>query len=103
FNVEGEIPEDGFLVYLDSETRGSLGEFDVFNAEITGGALPSPNGDASGFYFRIFENDANIKLTVFDETTNPQIEPEAALEGIEEFTSVAWDSTNSVLSMLIPI
>jgi len=86
FNVEGEIPEDGLLVYVDSETRGSLGEFDVFNSEITGGALPSPNGDASGFYFRIFENDANIKLTVFDETTNPQIEPEAALEGIEEFT-----------------
>ncbi|MEO0687100.1 MAG: hypothetical protein AAFY76_19145, partial [Cyanobacteria bacterium J06649_11] len=86
FNVEGEIPSDGLLVYVDSETRASLGEFDVFNTEITGGALPSPNGDASGFYFRIFENNANLKLQVFDESTNPQIEPEAALEGIEEFS-----------------
>ncbi|MBE9215027.1 pre-peptidase C-terminal domain-containing protein [Plectonema cf. radiosum LEGE 06105] len=86
FNVEGEIPSDGLLVYVDSETRGSLGEFDVFNTEITGGAVPSANGDASGFYFRIFENTANLKLQVFDETTNPLISPEDALEGIEEFS-----------------
>ena len=86
FNVEGDIPEDGLLVYVDSETRAALGEFDVFNAEITGGLFPSGNGDASGFYFRILENTANIKLTVFDETTNPLIPPEDALEGIEEFT-----------------
>ncbi|MGF1676350.1 MAG: PPC domain-containing protein, partial [Rivularia sp. (in: cyanobacteria)] len=86
FNVEGEIPSDGLLVYVDSETRGALGEFDVFNTEITGGAVPSANSDASGFYFRIFENTANLKLQVFDETTNPAISPEDALEGIEEFS-----------------
>ena len=85
FDVEGEIPESGLLVYVDSETRGALGEFDVFNAEVTGGALPSANGDASGFYFRIDENNANIKLNVFDETTNPEIPEEDALEGIESF------------------
>ena len=86
FNVNGDIPEDGLLIYVDSETRASLGEFDVFNAEVTGGVFPSANGDASGFYFRVFENTANIKLQVFDETTNPQIPPENALEGIEKFT-----------------
>jgi hypothetical protein len=85
FNVDGDIPEGGLLAYLDSETRGSLGEFDVFNAEVTGGAFPSANGDASGFYFLIQENTANISLSVFDETTNELIPEEDALEGIEEF------------------
>ena len=85
FNVDGDIPEDGLLVYVDSETRGALGEFDVFNAEVTGGALPSAKGDASGFYFRIEDNNANIDLNVFDETTNREIPEEDALEGIESF------------------
>ncbi|MEO1799100.1 MAG: pre-peptidase C-terminal domain-containing protein [Cyanobacteria bacterium J06629_2] len=85
FNVDGEIPDDGLLVYVNSETRASLGEFDVFNAEITGGAVPAPNGEASGFYFLIQENTANIRLNVFDETTNELIPAEDALEGIESF------------------
>ncbi|MEL4896888.1 pre-peptidase C-terminal domain-containing protein [Crocosphaera sp. Alani8] len=86
FTVTGDIAPEGLLVYVDSETRAALGEFDVFNAEVSGGAFPAPNGDASGFYFRIFENTATIKLAVFDETTNPEIPAEDALEGIEDFT-----------------
>ena len=85
FNVDGEIPEEGLLVYVNSDTRAALGEFDVFNAEITGGAVPAPNGEASGFYFLIQENTANIRLEVFDETTNELIPEEDALEGIESF------------------
>ena len=34
----------------------------------------------------MFEDGASITLNVFDETTNPQIEPEDAVEGIESFT-----------------
>ncbi|MEL7330658.1 MAG: pre-peptidase C-terminal domain-containing protein [Cyanobacteria bacterium J06560_2] len=83
--VDGEIPAEGLQVYIDSEDS-LLGEFDVFNAEVTGGAFPSPNGTASGFFFRVFENTATIKLAVFDETTNDQIAPEDALEGIEDFS-----------------
>ena len=82
--VDGEIPDEGLQVYLDSPDR-ILGEFDVFNAEVMGGAFPSPNGTASGFFFRVFENTATIKLAVFDETTNDQIPAEDALEGIESF------------------
>ncbi|MEO1183750.1 MAG: PPC domain-containing protein, partial [Cyanobacteria bacterium J06636_27] len=86
FNVTGDIPADGVLVYVDSGIRSSIGEFDVFNAEITGASFPTINNDAGGFYFRIFEDGANIKLNVFDETTNPEIPAEDALEGVEEFT-----------------
>ncbi|MEO1387489.1 MAG: pre-peptidase C-terminal domain-containing protein [Cyanobacteria bacterium J06634_6] len=83
--VDGDIPPEGLQVYIDSEDR-LLGEFDVFNAEVTGGAFPSPNGTASGFFFRVFEKTATIKLAVFDETTNDQIPAEDALEGIESFS-----------------
>ena len=58
----------------------------IFNAVVTGGAFPTPNSNASGFFFRVFENNASIMLRVFDETTNPQIAAEDALEGVEEFT-----------------
>ncbi|MEL6325306.1 MAG: pre-peptidase C-terminal domain-containing protein [Cyanobacteria bacterium J06626_23] len=92
-NVTGEIPAEGLLIAMDGQVpgtedsaRGFLGEFDVFNAEVTGGPFPSPNGSASGFFFRVFENTATIKLQVFDETTNDQISPEDALEGVENFT-----------------
>ncbi|WP_366524901.1 pre-peptidase C-terminal domain-containing protein [Acaryochloris sp. IP29b_bin.137] len=84
--ITGDVPADGLLVYIDGEARGLLGEFDVFNAEVTGGAFPSPNGNASGFFFRVFENTATIKLSVFDETTNPEIPAEDALEGVENFS-----------------
>ena len=82
----GDIPDDGLLVYIDGGERGFLGEFDVFNAQISGGTFPSPNGAASGFFFRVFENVATITLEVFDETTTDQIPPEDALDGVENFT-----------------
>ena len=87
FNVDGDIPEDGVLVYVNSASgdRGDLGEFDVFNAEISGGTVPFANFAASGFYFKIFEDGASITLSAFDETTNPEIE-EGIVEGIQSFT-----------------
>lgn len=84
--VTGTVPADGLLIYIASEARALLGEFDVFNATVVGGAFPAPNSNASGFFFRVFQNNAAITLNVFDETTNPQIPPEVALEGVEEFT-----------------
>ncbi|MGF1674212.1 MAG: PPC domain-containing protein, partial [Rivularia sp. (in: cyanobacteria)] len=86
FNVEGEIPEYGLLVYVNSPgNRAALGEFDVFNAEVSGGTVPFPNFAASGFYFKLLENEASITVPAFDETTNPEIE-EGIVEGIQEFT-----------------
>ncbi|MEM9275630.1 MAG: pre-peptidase C-terminal domain-containing protein [Cyanobacteria bacterium P01_F01_bin.143] len=87
FNVDGDIPEDGVLVYVNSTSgdRGDLGEFNVFDAEISGGTVPFANFVASGFYFKIFEDGASITLSAFDETTNPEIE-EGIVEGIQSFT-----------------
>ena len=104
-NVTGDIPAEGLLIAMDGQVpgtedsaRGFLGEFDVFNAEVTGGPFPSPNGSASGFFFRVFENTATIKLQVFDETTNDQIAPEDALEGVENFTFSVLPSDTYTIS-----
>ncbi|MEM8613665.1 MAG: pre-peptidase C-terminal domain-containing protein [Cyanobacteria bacterium P01_H01_bin.105] len=86
FTVEGAIPDDGVLVYVDSGVRAAVGEFNIFAAEVSGGVFPSSNFASSGFYFKVFEDGASITLDVFDESTNPQIEPEDAVEGIESFT-----------------
>ncbi len=85
FNVDGDVPSDGILVYVNSPSRGALGEFDVFNAEISGSTTPFPNFAASGFYFKILEDGASITVPAFDETTNPEIE-EGIVEGVQEFT-----------------
>ena len=86
FNVDGDIPADGVLVYVNSGVRAAVGEFNIFNAEVSGGVFPASNFLSSGFYFKVFEAGASIQLDVFDETTNPEIEPADAVEGIESFT-----------------
>lgn len=86
FNLSEAPPADGVLIYVDSETEGVISEFNVFDAEITGADAPFPNGDVSGFYLRMTEQTATITVSAFDETTNPQLTPEQALEGIESVT-----------------
>ncbi|NEP63836.1 MAG: hypothetical protein F6K31_44250, partial [Symploca sp. SIO2G7] len=86
FDVDGDIPDGGVLVFLDSGVRAAVGEFNIFNAEISGGVFPSANFLSSGFYFKLFEDGASITLSAFDETLNPRIDPEDAVEGIESFT-----------------
>ncbi|MEM6716763.1 MAG: DVUA0089 family protein, partial [Cyanobacteria bacterium P01_C01_bin.147] len=86
FTLDSPPPPEGVLVNIDSGVRAALGEFDVFNAAVVGGDFPSPNFRASGFFFRITEQTATITLAAFDETTNPEIPAEDALEGLEEFT-----------------
>ncbi|NEP16792.1 MAG: hypothetical protein F6J97_07785, partial [Leptolyngbya sp. SIO4C1] len=86
FTLDSPPPAEGVLVNVDSGIRAALGEFDVFNAEVVGGDFPSPNFRASGFFFRITEQTASITLAAFDETTNPEIPAEDALEGVEAFT-----------------
>ena len=86
FSLNEAPPEGGLTINLDSGVRAALGEFDVFNAEIAGGNFPSPNFQASGFFFTMTEQTATITLAAFDETTNPDISAEDALEGIDELT-----------------
>ena len=83
FELSEAPPAEGILVYVDTETEAVLSEFNVFDAKITGADAPFPNSDVSGFYLRMTEQTATVTVSAFDETTNPQLTPEDALEGIE--------------------
>ncbi|MEM7061675.1 MAG: pre-peptidase C-terminal domain-containing protein [Cyanobacteria bacterium P01_B01_bin.77] len=86
FKLSEPPPEDGVVVYLASEQDplvGSvLGQFNVLEAEITGGTFPVPDGNEAGFFFTITEQTAGITVSVFDELTVPGIDPFAVQEGI---------------------
>ncbi|MEM9219978.1 MAG: pre-peptidase C-terminal domain-containing protein [Cyanobacteria bacterium P01_F01_bin.150] len=86
FTLSEAPPEDGLVVFVDSEddpvVGSPLGQFAVLEAEVTGGNFPVPNGDSSGFFFTITEQTATITLSAFDELTVPGIEPLAVQEGI---------------------
>ncbi|MEM1281385.1 MAG: PPC domain-containing protein, partial [Cyanobacteria bacterium P01_H01_bin.152] len=81
-------PADGVLVYVNLASKtaasaggfdvpsGLLGQFDVFNANITGGAFPIPDSVSSGFYFNITEQTATISVAAF---------ADAAVEGVQAF------------------
>ncbi|NEQ96890.1 MAG: TIGR03118 family protein [Cyanothece sp. SIO2G6] len=87
FTLSEPPPAGGIIVYANTEptvpdgaVEGTpfqgLGQFDIFNADITGGPFPSPNFTASGFYFNITEQTATITVSAF---------PDAIEEGIQEF------------------
>ncbi|MEM9272652.1 MAG: TIGR03118 family protein [Cyanobacteria bacterium P01_F01_bin.143] len=87
FNLSEPPPEGGVLAYVnlsaktagqtfEGQTFGLLGQFDVFNAEITGGAFPVPDFASSGFYFNITEQTATISVAAFQDEV---------VEGIQGF------------------
>lgn len=67
FTLSEPPPEGGTIVSLDSNEDpligSALSQFDVLNAEISGGDFPTPNTDSSGFFFNITEQTATITLT----------------------------------------
>ncbi|MCC5602100.1 pre-peptidase C-terminal domain-containing protein [Nostoc favosum] len=84
FTLSEPPPAGGLLVYVNSpsQTGGegdatgrTLAEFDVYNAQVTGGVFPAPNFGASGFYFKITEQTASITLPAF---------ADGEVEGIDE-------------------
>ncbi|NJL61680.1 MAG: peptidase [Methylacidiphilales bacterium] len=86
FTLSEPPPPGGLLVYVKSPTQTGgegdaagrdLAEFDIYNAEIVGGAFPAPNFAANGFYFKITEQTASITLSAF---------ADGEVEGIEEFS-----------------
>ncbi len=85
FSLSEAPPPEGVIVYVkgaavsgeDDSSGGNIAEFDIYNAEITGGAFPAPNFAANGFYFKITEQTATITLPAFADDE---------LEGIEDFT-----------------
>ena len=87
FNLSEPPPAEGVVVYVNTETTSEtefaegvtfqgLGQFDIFNAEVTGGVFPSSNFSSSGFYFKITEQTATIEAAAF---------PDEDIEGIQEF------------------
>ncbi|MEL7039477.1 MAG: TIGR03118 family protein, partial [Cyanobacteria bacterium J06592_8] len=87
FTLNEAPPEDGVVVYVNTATTSQtefaegvtfqgLGQFDIFNAEVTGGVFPSSNFSSSGFYFKITEQTATIQAAAFPDTT---------IEGVQEF------------------
>ncbi len=77
FTVDGEIPPEGLVVYVSSGILGKLGEFNLFDAVVSGGGFPSPDGNGGGFYFKITEPTASIELQAFADD---------AVEGLESIT-----------------
>ena len=87
FTLSEPPPEGGLTVFLDTgidpAVGSSLSQFDVLNAEITGGDFPIPDGDESGFFFNITEQTATITVSAFDElSVDTGLAPEDFQEGI---------------------
>ncbi|MEM1311529.1 MAG: PPC domain-containing protein, partial [Cyanobacteria bacterium P01_H01_bin.153] len=87
FSLSEPPPDEGVLVYintstpvpgpsLNGQTFNLLGQFDVFNAEITGGEFPIPDFASSGVYFNITEQTATISVAAF---------PDGVTEGVQAF------------------
>ena len=91
FTLSEPPPAEGLTVFIDSEDNtvvGSvLGQFEVLEAEISGGNFPVPNGDSSGFFFNITEQTATITLSIFDElSVGLDVPPDTFQEGILDLT-----------------
>ncbi|MEM9927817.1 MAG: DUF4114 domain-containing protein, partial [Cyanobacteria bacterium P01_D01_bin.50] len=93
FNVEGDIPAEGVEVFLDSDVRAALGEFDINGSArtgevegeglvVSGGEIIGTDNDGSGFFFRINEANASIQVPVFQDDE---------VEGAESFTFTLAD------------
>ncbi|MEO0933394.1 MAG: Ig-like domain-containing protein, partial [Cyanobacteria bacterium J06641_2] len=114
FNVDGEIPEGGLTVLVDSETPRVLGEFSLFDAdgtpvfETTGIEGVPEVGDtgASSFLVNITEPEASITLSVFDDGANEGLEEISfsLVDGeIYEVDSNAQEVSFSIDDSLMPV
>ncbi|MEM7714507.1 MAG: pre-peptidase C-terminal domain-containing protein [Cyanobacteria bacterium P01_A01_bin.68] len=66
FSLSAPPPEEGVLLYVKG-AEGILPQFNVLDADVSGGVYPVGNGDFSGFYFKVTEQEASINLTVFED------------------------------------
>ncbi|WP_414526556.1 Ig-like domain-containing protein [Nodularia chucula] len=78
-SAEGEIPEGGVTVFLDSNVARAIAEFDITgNARtgevegvtVTGGEIVGTDEDVSGFFFRMDEATATISVPVFEDNVD---------------------------------
>ena len=75
FDVDGDIPESGLQVLVESPTTGGLGEFAIFDENgnfniesqgIAGDPVPY-DGQGSSFLVTLTEPDASLTLNVFED------------------------------------
>jgi uncharacterized protein (TIGR03118 family) len=72
FRLSTPPPPDGLTVTIDSDFVDAIREFDVNTLDIKGGIFPDPNFDASGFDFRMTEQNASIAVALLnDNETEP--------------------------------
>ncbi|NJR60794.1 MAG: peptidase [Cyanobacteria bacterium CRU_2_1] len=84
FRLSEPPPPEGVLIYVQGDTVAGfdsgtplLSEFDLFNATVTGGAFPAPDGFANGFFFKVTEQVATLTLAAFKDDD---------LEGLKDIT-----------------
>ncbi|MCC5667839.1 pre-peptidase C-terminal domain-containing protein [Nostoc sp. CHAB 5784] len=74
FSLSEAPPPEGVTIFVGSGGFGSLGEFDVLNAQVTGGDYPAPNFASNGFYFHITEQTASVSVAAFPDDTSEGLE-----------------------------
>ncbi len=67
FSLNEAPPSEGVLVFVKGDAVGILPQFDILNAEVSGGVYPTPNGEFNGFFFKITEQEASISLSAFED------------------------------------
>ncbi|NJR40946.1 MAG: peptidase [Leptolyngbyaceae cyanobacterium CSU_1_4] len=78
FTVDGEIPEEGVTVFVQSSSPTAIADFDIAAlnpaTDITGSNGELPEGNAGGFLFTITKPQASITLSTFDDDIDEGIE-----------------------------
>ncbi|MEM6435979.1 MAG: hypothetical protein AAF773_19315, partial [Cyanobacteria bacterium P01_D01_bin.115] len=98
FALAGDIPAEGVLVYVSNNAFAGLVDFDLLNAQVTGGSFPAPDGNAGGFYFKITEPTASLTLDVrADEAIEGLEQVPLALQALPGYTIAAGAGEISVL------
>jgi hypothetical protein len=98
FNLSEAPPAEGVLVYVAAPQQ-FLGDFNIFSGETEGGVFPAPNFRSTGFFFKIYEQEASITIPIFDDGETEGIEAVTlSLQAAPGYT-IASDSVPITLTL----
>lgn len=98
FTLSETPPPEGVLVYVAAPQQ-FLGDFNIFSGETEGGVFPAPNFRSTGFFFKIYEQEASISIPIFDDGETEGIEAVTlSLQAAPGYT-IAPDSTPITLTL----